>query len=176
MIGEELDSGDIITKDYLPININTKIETCYKWMTKKTPEMFIEAIQKLSKNQKYIFEKQSKEPNDALRCYPRNPEDGKINWTKSNIEILRLINASGKPYSGAFCLYQNEPMIIWDAELYHDNEKYCAIPGQIASIDKDAGAAIVITGSGKLLIKTISFGTFTGNPTEIIKSIRKRLK
>lgn len=37
-----------------------------------------------------------------MRRYPRKPEDGRIRWEKSAIDIIRLINASNKLYAGAF--------------------------------------------------------------------------
>jgi methionyl-tRNA formyltransferase len=144
-------------------------------MAKKIPLLFLTSVQKLQTNKDYILEKQSKNPNDALRCYPRIPEDGKIDWYKSNIEILRLINASNKPYSGAYCFYEDKKMIIWDATLYEDDEVYLSEVGQISTICKD-GSVIVITGSGKIKLKQVEYGGFVGNPSKIIKSIRKRLK
>ncbi|MBD3843562.1 MAG: formyl transferase [Campylobacterales bacterium] len=175
MIGGEVDSGDIVDRKYLDININTKITTVYEWFNQEIPQMFLNSVQKLQKNPSYVLEVQSKNPKDALRCYPRIPEDGKIDWNKSNIEILRLINASNKPYSGAYCFYDDKKLIIWDAELYLDDEIYLSEVGQVASVEKD-GSIIVISGSGKLKIKIIEYNGFIGKPSEKIKSIRKRLK
>jgi UDP-4-amino-4-deoxy-L-arabinose formyltransferase/UDP-glucuronic acid dehydrogenase (UDP-4-keto-hexauronic acid decarboxylating) len=167
MIGGELDSGDIIERIYFPIDINTRVGECYSWMSKEIPSMFLEAIQKLEHNKDYFLEKQSKNQQDALRCYPRRAEDGRIDWNQSAENILRLINASSEPYSGAFCTYRNERMIIWRAELYDDKENYLSEVGQISQINKD-NSFIVITGKGKLLIKQ-----YTG---EKVKGIRERLK
>ena len=109
-----------------------------------------------------------------MRCYPRIPEDGKINWNKSNIEILRLINASNKPYGGAYCFYEDKKLIIWDAELFEDDEIYLSEVGQVANIEKD-GSIVVISGNGKLKINEIEYDDFIGSPNVKIKSIRKRL-
>lgn len=174
MIGGEIDSGDIIAKDYIDININTKVTWCWEWMSKTIPSLFLNAVSKLKEDKHYVLEVQSKNPKDALRCYPRIPEDGKIDWRKSNIEILRLINASNKPYAGAFCFYNNKKLIIWDAEIYKDEENYLSEVGQVANLNVDNGI-IVITGKGKLKINTIEYDDFIGNPNEKIKSIRKRL-
>ena len=174
MIGGELDSGDIVEKEYLDIDINTKITKCYKWMNQKIPYMFLSAIKKLQKNPHYILKQQSKNPQDALRCYPRIPEDGQIDWIKSNIEILRLINASNKPYGGAYCFYQNKKIIIWDAEIFIDNEVYLSEAGQVSRINQD-GTIIVICGEGKIKINEIEYEQFIGIPNEKIKIYRKRL-
>jgi UDP-4-amino-4-deoxy-L-arabinose formyltransferase/UDP-glucuronic acid dehydrogenase (UDP-4-keto-hexauronic acid decarboxylating) len=175
MIGGELDSGDIISKSFLPININTRVGEAYDWMEKEIPVLMLNAIDKLSKNINDV-QFQSKDPKDALRTYPRNPDDGEIDWNKDAETIIRLINASSEPFSGAFTTYNGEKLIIWRASLYIDNENYCAIPGQIAKINKDSGSIIVITGKGKVEIKEIEINGVRTEPANIIKSIRKRLK
>lgn len=174
MIGGEIDSGNIIARKYIPISINTKISDIYTKVQNLTPDLFLEAINKLSENKYYILETQSKDPKDALRCYPRIPEDGRIDWNKSNIEILRLINASNKPYGGAYCSYEDKKLIIWDAELFEDDENYLSVVGQVANIEKD-GSILVICGNGKLKINEIEYDDFIGSPNVKIKSIRKRL-
>lgn len=176
MIGGELDSGDIISRDYLNIDINTKIQDVYNWMSEKIPQLFLKAISELEKDKKYILERQSENPEDALRCYPILPEDGRIDWSRSNIEILRLINASSEPYGGAFCEYKEKKLIIWDAEVYEDRERYCAVPGQIAGIEKEKGCVIIITGKGKLKLLDIEYNGHRTRPANVIKSIRSRLK
>jgi len=175
MIGGELDSGDIIAKSYLDIDVNTSISKVYEWMENKVPELMFNAIEKLNNNPKFILETQSKNPKHALRCYPRRPEDGKINWNFSAVNILRLINASSEPFSGAFCNYENDKIIIWRAEIFTDNENYLAIPGQVSLIDHQSNCIIVITGNGKLKITEIEYQGDRCNPNTIIKSIRKRL-
>lgn len=175
MIGGEVDSGNIIDKEYLSIDVNTKVTKCWEWMAERIPQMFLSSVQKLQKDPSYVLEVQSKDPKDALRCYPRVPEDGKIDWNKPNIEILRLINASNKPYAGAYCFYEDKKLIIWDAELFEDDEIFLAEVGQIANIDK-GGSIIVITGNGKLKINEVEYDSLVGKPSEKIKSIRKRLQ
>ena len=175
MIGGEVDSGDIIDKEYFAIDINTKITTVLEWFAQKIPAMFLNSIQKLHINKNYVLEVQSKNPKHSLRCYPRVPDDGKIDWNKSNLEILRLINASNKPYDGAHCWHEDKKIIIWDAELFEDGEIYLAEVGQVASIEND-GSIILITGNGKLKINEIEYEGFIGKPKERISSIRKRFK
>ena len=176
MVGGELDSGDIINREYLPIDINTKIGEVYEWMNNSIPDMIAESIKKLTEDVAYFLAQQSKDPKDALRCYPRTPGDGEINWNNSNVDILRLINASGEPFSGAYSTYNGSKLIIWRAELYEDNERYLSTSGQIASINKE-GFIIVITGRGKLKITEIEYeGHRTVKINEVIKSIRIKLK
>ncbi len=174
MKGGELDSGDIIARDYFKLEISTKTSDTWAWFEKRIPSLALEAINQLKNNNDYFLEKQSLDPKNSLRCYPRCPEDGRISWFKSSLQILRLINASNKPYAGAFCELEGEKLIIWDAEIKENKEIFCAIPGQITHISKEY--IHVACGEGLLIIKEVEFRGKNTYPSKIIKSIRKRLK
>lgn len=173
MIGGELDSGPILSRKYLAVNSDTRIGQIYDWMESETPELVIEAINALARNRDFVLEWQSTDPKHALRCYPRNPSDGKIDWKKTNDEVLRLINASSEPFAGAFTYLDNRKIIIWRAKIVHDDEQYLAVPGQVAKI-LPGGEAIVITGDRKILIQEIECDGKRAAPGNFIKSIRKR--
>lgn len=174
MIGGELDSGDIIARDYLPIDHTTKVTAVWQWMESRTPDLMLEALQKLGVNPRYALEKQSKDPAHALRCYPRKPVDGRIDWSKPAIDLLRLINASNKPYAGAFCKFEGEKLIIWDAELLQNSELICAVPGQVTKIGKEF--VEVACGKEKLRILSVEYNNLVSGLTTLIKSTRQRLE
>ncbi len=48
MVGGELDSGDIIARDYLPITVSTKITEVHSWMQQRVPPLFGEAVRRRS--------------------------------------------------------------------------------------------------------------------------------
>ena len=174
MIGGEIDSGNIIARDYLKIDQNTKVTSVWKWMAFKTPNLFLKSIYNLLINPDYFLEKQSKKNNDVLRCYPRKPEDCRIIWSQPAIDILRLINASNKPYIGAYCYLQEIKIIIWDAELIDDKEIFLAVPGQITKINENFFE--VACGEGKLKIKEIEYeNEKAASISRFIKSTRQRL-
>jgi methionyl-tRNA formyltransferase len=174
MIGGELDSGDIIARDYLAIDHTTKLNRVWEWMSMRTPELMLEAVQMLDTNPDYVLEQQSKDPTQALRCYPRKPEDGRIDWTKPAIDVLRLINASNKPYSGAFFDFEGEKLIVWDAELVTDGEVFCAVPGQVTKIGN--GFIEVACAREKIRILSVEYEGVNIFFDQIFKSIRVRLK
>lgn len=173
MIGGELDSGDIIARDYLAIDQSTKITAVWEWMTTRTPPLFLDALTALSRNPNHVLERQSENPGSALRCYPRLPEDGRINWQASATDVLRLVNASNKPYRGAFCEFEGRIMTIWDAEISHERGRFCAVPGQITQIGD--GFIEVACGDGKLRLLSVEYGASVGSPDRWIRSIRQRL-
>lgn len=172
MDGDSLDTGDIIERDYIPINDHTKIGHVYDWMFKRIPSMFLAAVSKLKNNPNYFLERQSRDPSLSLRCYPRRPEDARIDWTKSAPEILRLVNASGEPFSCAFCFLENKKIFISDVSV-SDHENFLGIPGQISKINDDY--VEVLTGNGKIKIEYIDLDGDKIKPIQIIKSIRNRL-
>lgn len=174
MIGGELDSGNIIAKEYFPINIDTRIGEVYDFFDKKIPVLFLESLRKISQDRFYFLEKQSKNKEEILRCYPRIPEDNRIKWDKSNDAIIRLINASSEPYSGAFCYFKERKIEIWRASICNDREIFFGIPGQVAQILSN-GDVIVLTGQGKIIMHEISCDDFRGKPSIVFKSIRSRL-
>lgn len=169
----ELDSGDIIEREYIPINLNTKIGEVLSWMNNNIPSMFLSSIDKLNDDPKYILEEQSKNNKEILRCFPRKPEDAKINWSESAEKIIRLINASNKPFAGAFTYYQSQKIIIWDAIRVENDEIFMAIPGQVTLIQKDF--IEIACGKGKIRIFEVEFNNEIICPSLIIKSIRERL-
>jgi methionyl-tRNA formyltransferase len=173
MIGGQLDSGDIISRDYLHISHHIKVTHVWQWMEKRTPALFKEAIDNLTVDSEFILERQSNHPSDALRCYPRRPQDGRIIWSWSALDVLRLINASNKPYQGAFCEFEGEKMVIWDAELVKDDEAFCAVPGQVTRVGEDF--IEVACGIGKLKLTLVDYRKQVSTPSDFIKSIRKRL-
>lgn len=171
MVGGELDSGDIIVRDFFFISTHTKITQVYEWMGNSVPNLFAEAVAKLRSNPAYFLEKQSKDPKDALRCYPLKPEDGRIKWSDSNIQILRTINAFNKPYAGAYCTFDRNKLIVWEASLAQD-ENFLAIPGQITLVTETY--IEVSTGQGKLVIHSIEYFGECQPPGKLIQSIRQR--
>jgi methionyl-tRNA formyltransferase len=173
MIGDELDSGDIIARTYLPININSTIGQVIGWIGRATPGLFVDALAQLQRDPCFVMERQPKDPALALRCYPRSPEDGRIDWRKPAGDVLRLINASGKPYAGAFCDFEGRKMIIWDAGLVQDQELFCAVPGQITKLGENH--VEVACGDGKIRIKEAEIEGHVNAPRAWIGSIRKRL-
>ena len=174
MIGGELDNGPIIAKSYLAINNKTKILETWNWVRKEAPFLLKKALNKLNEDPNYFLEIQSKNPEDILRCFPRRPEDGKIDWNKSSNYILCLINASSKPYYGAFCFLDEQEVKIWDAEVCLEIENFCAVPGQIISIDNEK--IKIACGSGKLIVRELEINGKLTKAVEFIKSIRKRLR
>tara|TARA_Y100000768_G_scaffold384601_1_gene368956 strand:- start:1331 stop:2251 length:921 start_codon:yes stop_codon:yes gene_type:complete len=173
MVGGELDSGDILAREFIEIKNTSKIAEIFTWMTGMVPKMFLKVINKLKEDPNFILERQSRNLNDALRCYPRNPEDGRIDWTRPREEIQRLINASGPPFEGAFCFLNEQKIHVYESEIYDDGEIYFAVPGQILKIEEKK--ITIATGNGKLMISDLYFDNNQIKMSDFFRSVRQRL-
>jgi methionyl-tRNA formyltransferase len=88
--------------------------------------------------------------NHALATYfaKRTPADGWIDWHYSTHSIWTLIRATGKPYPGAFTVYEDVKLTIWEARPH----KFCVHTGTIGQIltRNDDGSVTVQCGDGHL--------------------------
>lgn len=173
MVGGELDSGDIVGFARMDIDNTTKITEVNNWMEEVIPGLVADSVDRLAADPAFKIRSQSKDPRDALRCYPRRAEDGRINWRDSAIHILRLINASNRPYSGAFFTFEGQTVKVWHAELVQDGEIFLAVPGQVTAIG--AAAIEVATGEGKVRISQLELDEAPVEPRDLVRSMRARL-
>lgn len=130
-MAQELDAGPILLKSYYELNNNTYISDIFKWFELTIPKMFVEALDGIMSGAiKPIV--QSTDPKDSLRCYPRRPEDGHIDWSWSTNKIHLLIRASSRPFDGAFTTLDGlSKVTIWRADPVETEGPFCAQPGQV---------------------------------------------
>lgn len=80
-------------------------------------------------------------------CGGRKPEDGRIDWTKSAIQIYNLIRGVTHPYPGAFTFLDGKKVIVWQAWPVNGS----AEPGRIVA----TSPLLVGTGAGLLEIRSL---------------------
>jgi methionyl-tRNA formyltransferase len=175
MIPDELDSGDIIARAYLPISSNTKIKNVHEWFEKIVPQLFSSALDKISSEPHFILETQSKNASDTVRCFPRRPEDGEVDWSVSADKIVRLINASGRPFVGAYSTLEDTRIYFFNGLEVKEEEKYYAVPGQILQINDASKSVDVATGRGTIRLSDMKNSQGTDpNFSETFRSVRQR--
>ncbi|NJD39329.1 MAG: formyltransferase [Geobacter sp.] len=79
----------------------------------------------------------------------RKPEDGRVDWNKSAVEIYNLIRGVTHPYPGAFTELNNTKVIIWSAWPVAGRGQ----PGQVASLNP----LCIGTGNGLLELRSLQF-------------------
>jgi methionyl-tRNA formyltransferase len=80
-------------------------------------------------------------------CGGRKPEDGRIDWACSAIQIYNLVRGVTHPYPGAFTILGGNQMIVWSAWPVEGSGE----PGRIVSTNP----LLVGTGDGLLEIRTV---------------------
>jgi methionyl-tRNA formyltransferase len=172
MVGSDVDAGDIVVRRYLDVTIGHRVGQVMAWMESEVPALFVEAVARVAEPGA-SFERQ--DAARAVRCYPRRPEDGRIDWRADHEAVLRLINASSEPFAGAFTTYRGDRFVVWRAALVREEERCLAVPGQIARIDRQSGTADVITGRGVVRLLEVEIGGVRGAAAGALKSVRDRL-
>ena len=138
--------------------------------------MFYKAVDKITKGIEPTPQSESIVP---LRCYPRKPEDSRINWGSAAKDIHALIRASSHPFEGAFCFTEkNQCIRIFRAVLYKPKYEFCAIPGQVCFIDK--GIAYISCGDKSTMVGITEYSVEQASQKDseyiICSSLRNRLK
>lgn len=172
----QLDSGHILVRRIRPISERTTLGELVAWTQEQAPEMFAEAVAGLEGG-RITPRPQPTDPELSLRCHPRRPEDGLIDWNISAIEIDRLIRASSQPLAGAYTFYQGKKLIIWKSSIYYQPAPYLAVAGQVIDIDTASGRVLVASGNGAVALETVQFegAGEAVPPCRIISSTRDRL-
>ena len=164
-----VDDGDIIIQKSFPIKYEDSIKDVYEKATVVSTKILKQTLQNINGVK---FEPQDK---SKIKVYPqRTPEDGAINLSQSSKDIYNFIRAQSSPYPGAFCKFENDKMIIWDAQVVEKDKNICSVPGQITMIGE--GFIEVACGEGKIRISLIEIESNLMTPDKYVKSIRTRFK
>jgi methionyl-tRNA formyltransferase len=84
----------------------------------------------------------------------RKPEDGRINWTQTSVQIFNLIRAVTDPYPGAFTDANGVRLMVWWAEPQSPaTAGRHGRPGEILSVKP----LVVATGDGALELTKIEW-------------------
>jgi len=171
----EIDSGKIIAQQKIPIQFED-----YGWSvddkaTKCSINLYLDFFENYKKNTVSIREQDEKE---ATYTCKRIPEDGKINWHQTSLQIYNLIRALAHPYPGAFCFYEDNCYFIMKSSLGENNNKTFAgrIPGRIYKILTDGIEVICGEGTIHLQLWENKFNNSVSVPSEIVKSLGSTLK
>ncbi|OAN55081.1 methionyl-tRNA formyltransferase [Magnetospirillum moscoviense] len=147
-MAEDLDSGPVLLREHLPLTDDTFIGDVYAWLEDRIPFMFADTIDGLASGRLSPVG-QPDDPAVSLRCHPRRPEDGKIDWTRPATEVHRLVRASSRPFDGAFTTLEGrERLTVWRTTLVQAPSPFLAVPGQVcrvsnAGIDVACGEGLI---------------------------------
>lgn len=171
----DLDAGPILLQREFPLTPGTYIADVYRFLAENIPVMFAEVLDGLAAGS-IVPREQPSDPALSLRCFPRLPQDGEIDWHRSAEELARLVRASAEPFAGAYSFIGSEKVIVWRAHSEQLPYAYLGVPGQVTEIRRRTGEVAVLAKEGVLVleeIETVSGGR--NRAADMIKSTRVRL-
>jgi len=173
---DRLDAGPIALRRQLRLHDQARIGEVYEWLRTEIPAAYVEFIGRLEQGD-VPLEEQPSDPASSLRCYPRRPEDGRIDWSLSAAQLSRLVRASSRPFDGAFTTLEGaRRLTVWNAAAVAAPEPFVATPGQIAYGDR--GEPVVCCGEDYLRLTEIELeGCATDELAKaaVLSSLRNRL-
>lgn len=172
----QLDSGPVVRRDLFAVDDDTYITDVYQWLDGRIPVLLAEAVRAMLDGAAKP-EPQPTNASLALRCYPRRREDGRIDWRQPAALVHRLVRASSRPFTGAFCHDEDGRRVtVWRAEPFAHPGPFLAVPGQVML--RDDGAPVVACGEGCLKLTEVGTeGVADDAETRrlLIRSLRTRL-
>jgi len=146
-IEERFDSGEILLSQDISVSFKDSINTVFKKVANYGVLLLVKLMQLVKKNKlKGILQDEAR----AKHYRARTPQDGKIDWSKTNIQIYNLIRALKEPWPGAFFTYKGRKIKVHQALPVLSPKP--ARPGTVVA--NNATSFCVATGSNALLIKS----------------------
>jgi methionyl-tRNA formyltransferase len=169
-----LDSGPIVAQRRFPLDDSTYIADVYRFLDLAFPELFAEAVDGLAAGTA-VLRDQAADPSAALRGYPRLPRDGELEWTRTAVELARVVRANAEPFAGAYSWLDTERVTVWRAHHEPLPEPALGAPGQVAQVRRDTGEVAVLTGDGLLVLEEVEREARRGGAADLLPSARLRL-
>ncbi len=155
---EKPDAGDIVAQVAVPIAFEDTALTLYGKMEKAAEGLLSGILPKIASGE---IPRRRNELEKGSYFGGRKPEDGRIDWTRSAVEIYNLIRAVTRPYPGAFSMLGGERCLIWRA-LPVPAEGFAEVPapgkmvvaGGGASLQAAGGCLTTVRAERRLLVGT----------------------
>lgn len=143
-MNEGLDTGDMLLKVEIPIEAKETGGSLFDKLSDAGAKLCVETLDKLEKKEITPIPQ-----GETTTSYAKmlDKQAGNIDWTKSAVEIERLIRGL-TPWPSAYTNWNGKVMKIWDAQALEGASD--ALPGTIAQVDKEA--FYVQTGNGFLKV------------------------
>jgi UDP-4-amino-4-deoxy-L-arabinose formyltransferase/UDP-glucuronic acid dehydrogenase (UDP-4-keto-hexauronic acid decarboxylating) len=142
------DAGDIVGQKAVVIDFSDTAKTLYDKLCLAARELLDEVLPSIMKGQ---IPRRKQDLSQGSYYGGRRPEDGRIDWKKTAVEIYNLIRAVTEPYPGAFALFDNdEKIIIWWSQPVDSEE--AVIPGKLIITNKEV---LVQTGGNAIKLLDI---------------------
>jgi len=173
MVDGVADEGRIYLKKRVELSADTTIGTLFAQFEELLPPMVMELLDGLEEGTLTPV------PQDESACvmsYPRLPNDGWIDWSRSAVEIDRLVRSVSEPYPGAFTSWRGQKLTVWKGRVAAAVRPFVGVPGHVVAYGED-NSAHILTGDGIYVAETVELDDLgeRRGPAEVIKGMRQRL-
>ena len=171
----DLDAGPIHAQRSFRLKPDTYIGDVYRFLDDNMPGMFADLLDTMARG-KARPKIQSQRPNGILRCLPRLPSDGFLDWARSAQDLCRVVRATAEPFPGAFTYFGGEKLVVWRARSRPLPHAFLGVPGQVVQVSRERGDVSIFTGKGLLDLEMVEWrSSGRRKAADIIQSTRVRL-
>jgi methionyl-tRNA formyltransferase len=151
-IAEDVDMGDIIGQQHVPIGSEETIATVMDRVTLAYLRLLEQNLTTLLANS---APRRPQDHSGASYTCRRLPADNQIDWFAPTRSTFNLIRAVTEPYPGAYTWLKGTKLRIWKAALLAADRNYVGrVPGRVVEVLPGTGA-VVLTKDGTILIKEV---------------------
>jgi UDP-4-amino-4-deoxy-L-arabinose formyltransferase/UDP-glucuronic acid dehydrogenase (UDP-4-keto-hexauronic acid decarboxylating) len=138
-----VDSGDILNTRSIPLTDDDDIRASYSKLGRCAADMMVESWHRGD-----IRARRATPQSGMVRYLPqRRPEDGAIDWRRSNRQVHDFVCALSRPYPGAFSRLGDATVTLWRGRPVGADGEEEGRPGEVLAVGRD-GALLVATGDG----------------------------
>lgn len=182
---EKPDAGDIVAQAAVPIAFEDTALTLYGKMEQAAARLLAGILPMIAAGE---IPRRRNELEKGSYYGGRRPEDGRIDWNRSAVEIYNLVRAVTRPYPGAFSTLGGKKCLIWRA-LPVPAEEFPAAPapgkmvvaggsslraaGGCLTTVKTERRVLVGTGSGILCLEEVEWNGTSAKGEAIVSLFGK---
>jgi UDP-4-amino-4-deoxy-L-arabinose formyltransferase/UDP-glucuronic acid dehydrogenase (UDP-4-keto-hexauronic acid decarboxylating) len=165
---EAPDAGDIVGQKEVLIEFEDTAFTLYQKLCVKAKELLEEVLPLIKKG---IAPRVAQNLKRGSYYGGRRPEDGRIDWSWSVMQIYNLVRAVTEPYPGAFThLSEGEKLFIWWALP----EKGSVSKGPVGALEFEKDNVYVRASDGRLRLLDIEVAKERMKGQKILEFFRKQ--
>lgn len=152
----EMDAGDILGVERIPLSFEETTGTLSALAAERGAALLVSVVDAIAAGAEKATPQNAAA---ATYCSMIRKEDGRIDWTRSALELDALVRAYS-PWPGAHTVHGSQVLNVLEARPYAGafSAGESAEPGKVLGIDKSAGI-LVQTGSGLLALRSLQYET-----------------
>ncbi len=158
-IDDGVDTGDVVGQQRFPIDFDDDIMAVQRKIKAAGTELIKKWWPAIAAG---TAPRQPQDETLARHYRMRTPEDGRIDWSRSNVQIYNLVRALVAPWPGAF-IDLNGARIVFRAVEPIDFAG--ALPGSVLKSDDDG--VVVGTGDGAIRVRRAEIAGAAAGPGEL---------